>query len=167
MPRNFGFESRRFLAVPAAFLVAIVYSYRMSIADLSLKIKRFLVLAQRSFKERLEDRSLYFGAAVILVAAASFGLGRLSYMDGMRPPVLVTGGEVPVASVVSSVAEEGSVAVETSSKGASVIASKNGTKYYYENCKGASRISAANRMTFASAKEAERAGYALASGCRP
>jgi len=47
----------------------------------------------------------------------------------------------------------------------SVVASKNGTKYYFSWCSGISRISVANKVTFSSAKEAEKAGYTIAANC--
>ncbi len=46
------------------------------------------------------------------------------------------------------------------------VASKNGTKYYPAGCSGVSRIKVANRVWFASAVDAQAAGYTLASGCK-
>ena len=45
------------------------------------------------------------------------------------------------------------------------IASKNGTKYYPARCKAATRIKQENALYFASATDAEKAGYALSSAC--
>ena len=47
-----------------------------------------------------------------------------------------------------------------------IVASQNGTKYYYANCSGVSRISAANKVYFATPAAAAAAGYQLASGCK-
>lgn len=49
----------------------------------------------------------------------------------------------------------------------SVFASKNGTKYYYLGCSGANRIQEQNKVWFASGREAEAAGYTLATNCTP
>lgn len=49
--------------------------------------------------------------------------------------------------------------------GGQVVASKNGTKYYPPDCSGASRISDANKVWFASASAAEEAGYSAAANC--
>ena len=46
------------------------------------------------------------------------------------------------------------------------VASRNGTKYYLPSCAGASRISDANKVWFASAEAAVAAGYALAANCK-
>jgi hypothetical protein len=47
-----------------------------------------------------------------------------------------------------------------------ITASKNGTKYYYQNCSGVSRIKVENRIYFESEDEAQKAGYALANNCQ-
>jgi hypothetical protein len=47
-----------------------------------------------------------------------------------------------------------------------IVASKNGTKYYYSWCGGASRISEKNKITFSSIEEARSLGYTPASNCK-
>ncbi len=47
-----------------------------------------------------------------------------------------------------------------------IIASKNGVRYYYENCSGIKRIKVENRVYFSSEKEAENAGYTIANNCK-
>lgn len=46
------------------------------------------------------------------------------------------------------------------------VASRKGKNYYYPWCSGASRLKESNKIWFKSAKEAEAAGYKLASGCQ-
>jgi len=46
-----------------------------------------------------------------------------------------------------------------------VVASRTGTKYYFEWCEGADALSLKNKITFQSPEEAEIAGYELASNC--
>lgn len=46
-----------------------------------------------------------------------------------------------------------------------VVASRNGTRYYYPWCGGFSRIKEANKVLFQSIETAEKAGYTIASGC--
>lgn len=53
-----------------------------------------------------------------------------------------------------------------SDNGGQVVASKNGTKYYLPWCGSAERILAKNKVFFASALEAEKAGFAKASNCK-
>lgn len=110
---------------------------------------------------RIEEPSIYLAVLIILVAFISFGLGRLSFFEEKRPDVKINmpmqAGETVVnnASAVSTILPTAN----------SVVASKNGTKYYFSWCTGISRISAQNKVTFSSAKEAEQAGYTIASNC--
>ncbi len=54
-----------------------------------------------------------------------------------------------------------SLSVET------VYASRNGTRYYYENCAGLKRILEKNKISFPNSLEAEKAGYSIAANCTP
>lgn len=47
-----------------------------------------------------------------------------------------------------------------------IIASKNGTKYYFKNCSGSNRIKPENIINFESEDDAIRAGYTLAKNCK-
>jgi lipopolysaccharide export LptBFGC system permease protein LptF len=47
-----------------------------------------------------------------------------------------------------------------------VVASKNGTKYYYSHCSGAGRIKEENIVIFDDFLAAEKAGYELAKNCK-
>lgn len=92
-------------------------------------------------------------AVLVLASSASFGLG---FLAGRETP-MGQGTDV----VIDIPPQDTSVA---DSVGA-VVASKNGTKYYLPTCSGASRISAANKISFASVAEARAKGYQPASGC--
>jgi hypothetical protein len=46
-----------------------------------------------------------------------------------------------------------------------IVASKNGTKYYYQGCSGLNRIKQENRVYFSDFRVAEEAGYELAKNC--
>lgn len=46
-----------------------------------------------------------------------------------------------------------------------ITASKNGSKFYYKNCSGISRIKIENRVYFSSEEEALLANYSLAKNC--
>jgi len=48
----------------------------------------------------------------------------------------------------------------------SIVASKNGAKYYFTWCSGATRIKEENKVWFESETEAKNAGYAPASNCK-
>ena len=87
---------------------------------------------------------------LVCASSASFALGYLAGRD-----VGATGDEVLL---------QAPLAVATSTAGA-VVASKSGTKYYFPSCAGASRISDANKVWFASVSVANTAGYSLAANC--
>ncbi len=48
-----------------------------------------------------------------------------------------------------------------------IVASKNGTRYYYSHCTGINRIKEENKVYFQSKEEAEARGLTLASACKP
>ncbi len=94
---------------------------------------------------------------LLLACLLSFGLG---YMAGKD---VGTSTELGI--------KQGSeVAIETSPLVASttgqVVASKNGTKYYFPWCAGVDRISDANKVWFNSVENAEAKGYSPASNCK-
>lgn len=94
---------------------------------------------------------------VLLAASgASFWLGFLSGLEevGQR-----TGDPTPEVSVETGAP----LAATTTGK---YVASQNGTKYYLPTCAGAARISEANKIWFASAEDAQSAGYSPAANCK-
>src|SRR3989344_970129 len=92
-------------------------------------------------------------AIVLLLGIASFGLGRLSALEEAKPPVAIT--EAPEA-----------LKPRAMYLGGSIIASKNGTAYYFPWCSGAQKILVQNQIWFASEKAARAAGYAPAKNCK-
>lgn len=106
---------------------------------------------------RAEETPIFITLIIIMVAFASFGLGRLSLIDEKRAPVKII--------VPKEAGGTGSASAALSMPQTSVVASKNGAKYYFSWCSGISRISEANKVTFPSAKEAEKAGYTIAANC--
>ena len=119
----------------------------MTIAEAREKCKSFVAKA---------PRDILIISVLVLASSLSFGLGLLAGLDA-RPAsdsVLETSvSQVPTSEVG---APTGSV---------SVVASKNGTKYYLPNCAGVDRISDANKVWFASPAAASNAGYAPAANC--
>jgi len=103
---------------------------------------------------------------VILVGLASFGLGRLSALEGHKQPVQVIQSASAAAAVGTAQNEANSGGPETVPVGGEVVASKNGTVYHLPWCSGAQRISASNKVTFASEAEAKAAGYRPAKNCK-
>lgn len=108
---------------------------------------------------------------IVLVAFASFGLGRLSVGDEVSggPVQIIYPGESPAGTRLPAISSDAQKApAETpsiSGQSGLLVASKNSDKYHYPWCSGAARISEANKIWFQSKEEAERAGYKPASNC--
>ncbi len=110
------------------------------------------------FIEKCKSREVYTAALIVLVALASFGLGRLSKLQESREPIKIEHPNETVAAV--------SVALPPTNSGGQVVASKSGDKYHFPWCGGAARISEANKVWFNSVEEARKAGYTPASNCK-
>ncbi len=90
---------------------------------------------------------------VFLIGIASFGLGRLSALQDVRPPVSLNqaGWEAsPRALYV----------------GGLIVASRTGSVYYYPWCTSAVNILPQNQVWFADEAAAQQAGYAPAKTCK-
>ena len=120
-------------------------------------------------------RKLFLTLIIILVAILAFGIGQLSVVgkkEGVRIeydpeisssqfPTRLPDGQVSNQALISN---ENSLKIENSDQ---VVVSKNGSKYHYLHCSSAEQIKEENKITFATAQEAESAGYTLASNCKP
>ncbi len=119
----------------------------MSIQDIKKKFKAFL-----------SDDTLFYGTLMVLMAVASFGLGRHSVVPG-------TAVAQPASIILSETTPpERGVGMAARSSG-QFVGSKNSDKYHHTSCPGASRIKDENKVWFASQAEAEAAGYSLAANC--
>lgn len=95
-------------------------------------------------------RDAFVVLVLLLASSFSFGLGYLAGIDaGQASAITLT--------------ESPSV---TPAAGGEVVASKNGTKYYFIGCAGAGRISKENQIWFTTEQAAISAGYALAANCK-
>lgn len=92
-------------------------------------------------------------AILVLSASLSFGLGYLAGMDAGR------------ASDFSLEMSSNPLPSDATAETGQIIASKNGTKYYFPGCAGADRISDGNKVRFASPAAAAAAGYTPAANC--
>jgi hypothetical protein len=109
-------------------------------------------------------RRLFLSLIILLVAGLSFGIGRLTSQENGREPI-----KIEYDQSLSQM-EEGSQkasAIQALGSATAVVASKTGSKYHFPHCPGAKQIKEVNKLTFSSPQEAERAGYTLASNCRP
>jgi hypothetical protein len=117
-----------------------------------------------------KGRDVLLVGIVAGASLAGYGLGRVSVLEAM-PVAVQEPGEASVGQVgpLSSSAQESDTGLGKGvgvGPAAGVVASKNGTKYYPPWCAGAKRISETNKMQFASAEAAKKAGYAPAANCK-
>jgi len=137
----------------------------MSIHDILHKIKG---------EGSVDKTTLMYLLVIVGVGIASFGLGRLSVGTN--------------ASVVSDIAitQEGKAYIQPPSSRVNIsknssknpvsndqmgieknyLASKHGKLYYTNGCKAANRIKEENRVWFATASDAEQAGYSPSTSCK-
>ena len=142
---------------------------KRTIQDLIEKIKG--VVSRFRFGSRtlpILPNEVFLGVIVILVAFGSFGLGRLSRIEGARTPIRIENAPKVTGETFSqnvTVADAGLIFSPESNR-SQLVGSKNGKKYYYVWCSGVSRIAEGNRIYFASQAEAEARGYTPSSTCK-
>jgi len=131
----------------------------MSINNIQQKIKHFIN----------RNDTVFIASVIILVAFASFGLGRLSKIHDQKEPVRIENPKSIIsanaARAVSNTPPEASP-LNQAGTSATLVASKNGTKYHFPWCPGAQRIKEANKIVFHNRTEAEQAGYTPAANCK-
>ncbi len=130
-------------------------------------------------KSFIADDGFYTAALLIMVAFASFGLGRQSVVESDNTKTISNEATVvltapsPKATVPQALTPtplpgaltDPGVEGETTVSG-EVVASKSGTKYHLPTCSGAKSIKPENLITFATRAEAEAAGYTPAANCK-
>ena|SRR3989344_9628553 len=115
------------------------------------------------------DSNIYIAIIIIMVALASFGLGRLSKMEELKTPIKIIGetnleNQASVTNTLNNKEIKNSMGESSLAK--QYVASKSGTKYHLPWCSGAVNIKEENKIWFDSKKEAEKAGYSPASNCK-
>lgn len=109
----------------------------------------------QKIKNLLDDalRGWGIGILVLLLAVASFGLGRLSVLEDVKSPVSIS--EAPAQESPQGIFP-----------GGLYEASRTGSVYYFPWCASAISIPAASRVWFASEADARAAGYHAAKNCK-
>lgn len=103
---------------------------------------------------------------IILVGVGSFGLGRLSVANSKEESVIKL-ENINDTNVKEEIGNNREVINDNfTSREKMYVASKNGKLYYKADCSGAKRISPKNEVWFASALEAEKAGYNPSPSCK-
>src|SRR3989344_2369822 len=160
----------------------------MSIENLGEKIKLLRETAKERFVGDGTSGRYFTAIIVILVGLSSFGLGRLSAVEEDRQPIIIenraetaesNSAKTQGASVTSAVKDQTLIPPERADSsvrvgvknaslapGGKLVASKNGTKYYFPWCGGASNIAEKNKIWFSSEVEARAKGYQPAANCK-
>jgi hypothetical protein len=112
-------------------------------------------------------KHLFMAAIIVLVASASYGLGRINLLKNSKVPI-----EIKFNEDLQSAAVAGSQAVNITTneveqgEAGFVVGSKNSDKYHFPWCSGAQRIAEENKITFTSIGDARAAGYKPAANCK-
>lgn len=114
----------------------------------------------------------YLAIVVVLVAAISFGLGRLSKIREEKTPITVENAETSTGTIADAsnknvtekILEQNLGNVSQPQK--IFVASRNGKKYYYAWCDAVKTIKGANRVWFPTEEEAKTSGYEPAANCK-
>ena len=108
----------------------------------------------------------YYLVLILLVGIVSFELGLMANIASKKLPVTIT--EPPEITADTSNTDNALVPTPgvKAIQGGEVVASRTGKKYSYPWCGTASRISAANRIAFASVADARSKGYTPAANCK-
>ena len=118
-----------------------------------------------AFREKVKTRlalirdDVVLVSVVALVAAASFGVGRLAALNAGRARMRVE-IPAPISTVQLGAAGEAIKGQEP------YVASRNGNRYYFPWCAGVERIKEDNKVWFATKEDAEAAGYTKAQNCK-
>lgn len=130
-------------------------------------ITRFLYKIKSYIGDHLEEVGV--SLIIVFVGISSFYLGKYSVLD-TEPQGRITienhGLENPSVTNTPSNKVTSHEGVPASTGSTQVVASKTGKKYYLPWCGAAQKISDKNKVYFASALDAERAGLTKASNCK-
>ncbi len=118
------------------------------------------------FKQFLGEDGVFYTLLIILIAIASFGLGRMSVERDLEPLNTQINNQA-LTALPSLEVEANAPEVKGSQAKAEikVIASRSGTKYHLPECAGAKQIKPENRIEFESVEAAKAAGYTPAANC--
>lgn len=103
---------------------------------------------------------VYIALLILVLALASFGLGRLSKSAETQSPVAIYEA-FPAAGASSGVGIP-----DQAASGGDFVASIKGSKYHFPWCPGAKQMNEENKIWFATKEEAEAAGYTPAGNCK-
>ena len=146
--------------MPFRRLFLLPYSNILRINNVNTIIRYFRQKIN-SLQFYLERRDVVVVIVIISLAVTGFALG---YQAGSQKtvPTLTIKDNICIQPITEASIKNGENAAQGNN---TIVASKNGSRYYFIWCSGASRISAKNKVYFATVEEAKKKGYAQASGC--
>lgn len=123
------------------------------------------------FKHSVVREAVIVPLIILVVAVASFALGRMSAMESVAHYQPIQAGTAVESTVAREMRVEGVPTTSVQGVGTEpvpggYVASKNGTKYHLPWCSGAKRIKEENKIWFSTKEEAEKAGYEPAGNCK-
>jgi len=139
-----------------------------SIKDFVEKIKGFRPFQAHHLRTLPDD--LFLGLIIVLVALGSFGLGRLSKIEGSKTPIQFE--NLPENSTKAFENKDIPATREVlptntlNATNSQIVGSKTGKKYYYPWCTGVQKISPSSLIHFSSKSEAESRGYTPSATCK-
>jgi len=125
----------------------------------------------QKLKSFIEHDLIFMGILVVAVALVAFLLGRASVsapVATLAPGDRVRQVAAPVMATTSVTTASSTDSLTTSTPSLVVkpyVGSRSGSKYHLTTCPSAAKIKDSNRVYFATAAEAEAAGYTKASNC--
>ena len=147
--------------------------------EVSLPSETFSYTSEGEIEHKSTIKRYFLILFIILVSFLSFGIGKLTRAGNNRNMTItydpsLQNIDATRATTLPSIktntkpkSEQTANAVGSVSPlptDGQVIASSKGTKYYYTYCKN--NISNKNKIVFLTPKEAELAGYSLATNCK-
>lgn len=117
---------------------------------------------REKLKSFIANDSYFYSVVILLVAVASFGLGRQAVIEenGQLPANFTEQRQLQTLTVNNE------ALVRESETSVVVVASKSGSKYHLKTCPGAKQIKTSNLIEFSSIPAAEAAGYTPAANCK-
>jgi hypothetical protein len=103
--------------------------------------------------------------SLILIAIIGFGVGKLSASSKAKTPIRIETAEIAQPLIQAVINSPSSTPIVTPKAAIQLVASRNGTRYYYPWCSGVKRIKEENKVYFNTESEAEARGLTLAVGC--
>ncbi len=114
-----------------------------------------------NIKRFIADDTIFYSLLIGLVALTAYGLGKYS---ATLPRADL--GESHVVLVEQAPPEKAvEITAATTTAQMTLVGSKNGTKYHFVTCPGASQIKEENKVFFDSFASARAAGYEPAANC--